>query len=577
MNKKLSIIILVIALALVGCSNNKPNENVEVITEPVVVEVEINWEALNELEAVEAFLSEKDIVLETGYETIYLNINDNDIDELFILPVTSGIVYCLTLDTEGQYEMIETEIEANTLSTIKLEGEFFWVETQVETPATIANELMIYKLEENAIIDVLKKPIKLEEKALVDTDFMCYEESSRNIEMINGLTEFKVDLTSQFIDEFENAYDFKDTEYIYTYDAEKKEYTSTRSNNSKYSSLKKLRADVNYYGTDDSLSTFDDIYTSTDLLGAVNYYYEHRAEFVEGQKEAFANAIISKILEVKRYYDEVAVDAFNNIEVIEEENLSFTFLRNEGQVDIKDQSIIAYYKTYEISDGKVKELGYREAYKNHELSKQIRAALLDADMFVNRDLILAYRIHADDGENTAAYNPNIITTTDQLDTFDTSIKAKLYVPMSLINEPSEWLDIRDFKKGATYNDFKLSYLSIEEEHFNLNFQGEYNIEGQLTYNSTYQSYLLDIENPAPLHISLRYPDDFFRADVLTGIHSIDSDNLEKLLDDETIQLVRSGESVAIEGEIFIYLFSGFVGSQAEGNWPHIVFDAVMTQ
>ncbi len=564
MKRILLLLTVVTTCFFVSCSKDV-NEKDGAGSEPV--EQEINWLALEELEFVESFLAEEKIELEEGYVASYFNVIPNEVAELFILPATAGKVHILTLDENGQYKIVESTLQASSESVITYEKDLIFVNSPFETNEKSGRSTYIYKLLDDQIRSVLNSPFVTEESRIVDFDLNCLETTTTTFEYINDEGDFDILLKSQYVDEFKNTYSYKNIKYSYTFIASSNEFTATKTDKSEFKSLQKLRAGIVSYGTDDTLLTFDDVYETDGLEGAINYYSDNRQNFVEGAKEDFADSVALTLNDGIRYFNFYAKNMFDYALVTENNEISFP--RKDGQVEAEIQSVFGYFKAYIVKNGVVEEDGYKVMIKNHDLSRKIYALSADLSKRSNIKSALNYRIHSDAGEVTGINKPTRIITEDELEL--THENSTLLIPLVLTDEPVEWVDARNVSGGETINDIKVSLKKVDDEHFTFTFRVDQKVEGIIYKDSQFDILFIEIISPGIGHCKYPFDGKAFRMDMFTGIHSIQDYNIEETIGKDILRQIKSGEKVKVEGEINTLAYSGYKDTLDINDYPSIWF------
>ncbi|MBN2794563.1 MAG: hypothetical protein JXR88_04095 [Clostridia bacterium] len=560
MKRLIWLFALITTLFFVGCSD-QTETNATKIEEP-----EIDFLALQNLERVENFLTEQNIPWDENYSTIYLNVNGNAVEELFIVPKVQGEVLVLTLDDQGTYELLKSSIQGNLDTKIILDHNLILVDSLFETHEKSGQTLSVFKYIDGEIKALVKPQILLNEKSILDYELDTYEMTSSTYEFLSDEA-FKVILTSQYIDEFKNVYDYRNIEYYYTFNANKNTFEVEEVDNSPFNSISQLKETIFTYGTDDTLMAFDEVFDTNGIVGAIDYYSEHRSEFVEGKKEAFADSIITKLYDAVRYYDFYAKNLLDYALVTEENTISFP--RKEGQMESNVQEAFGYFISYKVTEKSTFEEGLRIMFKNHELSKKIYALSGDTTQKTFANVVSKHLVHADPGEETFIENPVKIINQESIN--ENHEPSILLLPLTLTDEPVEWLDMNDFSIGDTINGVNINYKHEDDERFYFTFVANVTVEGYLKFMPSTEMIAMEITTPSLGHWKYAYENRILRMDVLTGYHHVQGYTIEEKLGSDALDRLKSGETIKVSGTVDNFMLSGYKDLPDVNDYPSLWF------
>lgn len=556
----------ILSSMLVACDKNENNNEAEAGagSEPVIEVPVIDPEILKDIEAVKVYLESvsSEFVIEETHETYFADINKDDIDEVFIVNEAMGPIMCIGLNETGEYTIIPSTVEASTTHMPVVDKQFVIVDQLVDNGHNSKVIENIYRYTEEGIVSIRGGNITLEHKKMIDPIVMSSTLTTHTTVNEASWFSFTINSQVQYIDELENVYDFQTITTTYALNKTTNVYEITVTVEGEYDSLDEFIASINYYGTDESLETFEQVYKAGDLEATIRYYGENRYDFVEGHKEAFADGIIMKLKEVYNFHRNPAFGGYDNVEEGEDENgLTINFLRNDTQTIEKDQTVYGFFKKYLVTEGVVEEAGYQAAFKDIELSNAVYAALLDADVFVDKNAIKMYMINVIGFEAFNASSVSmprvLIDNTSDAEAFTGARKATLLIPMTLLNEPVKIIRMEDLREGQYIGDMKITYMTSNDEKYNVNVQGRYDIEGMLKYNSTDSEYYIDIAMEPLARLTFNFGDDVARVNLLSGNHTVINEDLTKFIDSETLAEIEAGGEVMVAGRVWLAFAGGF--------------------
>lgn len=366
--KRISYAIFILCvLLLVGCMD-KTTKKEEELKAAIVAEFDVNSEKIEKTknEIIKDVNRVIDFVNDTytnrmtdqkgeqlkifeNYELHYFDFTGEGHDDVAIVTWEDNNVYLpvifVTTDITGnKYSLINSDFRANEGDEFFSEGNYIIKDDKINKSYDIAYNI------ENEFIQIATRYISYDDaEQILQPKINIKYIIDYKLEKVDSFNLFKVYSTYKYYDELgeEYLYDHRTRSYIFNESTH--EYVIVETHNMDKISLEKLVAQNFVIGTDDSLKTFETIYNESDLMTAINYYYENRQQFSKKTRvkyiEDFKNFITASIYDFN--FDINARD-----EVITEGVIS-TVTVDISPIPEKVNSVFSIVKKFYIQDGSI--------------------------------------------------------------------------------------------------------------------------------------------------------------------------------------------------------------------------------
>ncbi|MBN2793878.1 MAG: hypothetical protein JXR88_00630 [Clostridia bacterium] len=539
------LLLVFCCVLLVACNNTGSGSGSnDQSTEPEVV-VE-SLPLLEDTKKIQAYLQTVEGFTYTeNYSQEEINLHQDDSNELFITN-ESGQVLILSVENE-MYVSTFTEIDSDEYSSCEIVDDYILVHHNKDNILTMD----IYYISDEGIFQVTEKSILISGTKIVDPYINTTEVITSTIEHEDSWRKFTIHTTSIYTDERQQTHDLMDISTLYFLDKINKKYNLTEDNQSQANSALTFQNALKNYGENSELKTFEQVFKAEDLKGAILYYDLNRDGFKAGDKEAFANQIVEKLHDIVNQLNNQSKNAFDYITVSDE---GIFFARNNGQVEPKLQSVMAYYETLPIVDGAYGEVFYQFGFQE-DLALPIYHAILDTDMLVDKGSIKAWLVMLKGYEAFASSSipaPNVLISADEdLKQFEGGRKVNLVKKLNLLNEPITLTNLKSLKLKNSIGNSKVSYLETNADAFNINMMGDESFVGLLSYSTIDSAYYIDMIQLPVANFYYEFSDETVYFNYLSGLVRVMTYKEEPIdiFSEDLLKRIHDGETIKVNGFI----------------------------
>ncbi|MBP1925311.1 hypothetical protein J2Z76_001170 [Sedimentibacter acidaminivorans] len=284
-----------------------------------------------------------------NYELHYFDFTGEGHDDVAIVTweddnVYLPVIFVTTDTTENTYSLINSDFRANEGDQFFSEGNYIIKDDKINKSYDIAYNI------ENEFIQMATRYVSYsDEEQVLQPKINIKYIIDHKLEKVDSFNQFNVYSTYKYYDELGEEYLYDDRTKAYFFNESTHEYDIIETHNMDTISLEKLVAQNFIIGTDNSLKTFEMIYNESDLMTAINYYYEKRQQFSKRIRvkyiEDCQNLITSSI-------GDFCFDINARDEVITDGVIS-TVTVDVSPIPEKVNSVFSIVKEFYIQDGSI--------------------------------------------------------------------------------------------------------------------------------------------------------------------------------------------------------------------------------
>ncbi|MBH1939447.1 hypothetical protein I5677_00905 [Mobilitalea sibirica] len=254
--------------------------------------------------------------------------------------------------------------------------------------------------------------------------------------------------------------------------ANEKEADQTAKNVYSEAEQEKTENDSTSNATQD-LESFDTVYKTEGLLGAIDYFNRQYDVFNEDQRLSYAKLIVEEVIRRSNEYevlnnailpmDSVAPPLYENVNYLyegiytKEENIIYiNMLPNTSNYDIferlSEDDVFGLYKAYWISDGNIEDFGFKVAVEPDTYQKMKRALELVYELRYETE-------YYDDNDQPVQGLNNFSKLTDDIKVGDTGLKSEAKYPLVYVEKNDLLQVLKEESKTEAYLPVQMDFVS----------------------------------------------------------------------------------------------------------------------
>jgi hypothetical protein len=336
------------------------SENIEKAKNEIKDELETKNDIIKDVNRVIDFVNNTDTNLMTdqkgeslkifgNYELHYFDFTGEGHDDVAIVTweddnIYLPVIFVTTDITRNKYSLINSDFRANEGDEFFSEGNYIIKDDKINKSYDIAYNI------ENEFIQMTTRYISYgDEEHIIQPKINNKYIIDYNLEKVDGFNKFKVYSTYKYYDELGEEYLYDDRTIVYIFKESTHEYDIVEIHNMDTIPLEKLVAQNFVVGTDDSLKTFEMVYNESDLMTAINYYYENRQQFSKRIRVKYIEDCLNFITD---FIDDFNFDINARDEVITDGVIS-TVTIDISPIPEKINSVFSIVKEFYIEDSSI--------------------------------------------------------------------------------------------------------------------------------------------------------------------------------------------------------------------------------